>query len=159
MGVLKRAELPDVNINTGVQNINTERASLVSTKTESVPLTLNRCCRYPWKHRHGGVYEDKPKGDEWNKIVELIGPAHHQTQHHNKNIHSSHHLERQTNIYCSVNKSLLEKAWFTISHVTGFSDLVDLWVIKSKKPMILCARSTSRSREQSTKGRSRSEVT
>ena len=29
----------------------------------------------------------------------------------------------------------------------GFSDLVDLWVIKIK-PMNLCARSTSRSREQ-----------
>ena len=41
--------------------------------------------------------------------------------------------------------------------VTGFSDLVDLWVIKIKKPMILCARSMSRSREQSTKRRSRSE--
>ena len=40
----------------------------------------------------------------------------------------------------------------------GFSDLVDLWVIKIKKPMILCARSKeSRSRERSTKRRSRSE--
>ena len=39
----------------------------------------------------------------------------------------------------------------------GFDDLVDLWVIKIKKPMILCARSTSRSREQKTKRRSRSE--
>ena len=39
----------------------------------------------------------------------------------------------------------------------GFSDLVDLWVIKIKKPMILCARSTSRSREQNAKRRSRSE--
>ena len=36
------------------------------------------------------------------------------------------------------------------------SDLVDLWVIK-KQPAILCARSTSRSSEQSTKRRSRSE--
>ena len=35
-----------------------------------------------------------------------------------------------------------------------FSDLVDLWVIKIKKRMILCARSTSRSREQSKKRRS-----
>ena len=41
-------------------------------------------------------------------------------------------------------------------HVIGFSDLIDLWVIKIKKSMILCARSTSRSREQSTKLRSRS---
>ena len=32
---------------------------------------------------------------------------------------------------------------------TGVSDLVDLWVIKIKKTMILCARSTSRSREES----------
>ena len=30
----------------------------------------------------------------------------------------------------------------------GFSDLVDLWVIKIKKSMILCARSTWRSSEQ-----------
>ena len=37
------------------------------------------------------------------------------------------------------------------NHLIGFSDLVDLWVIKIKKPMILCACSTSRSREQSTK--------
>ena len=36
-------------------------------------------------------------------------------------------------------------------HVIGFPSLVDLWVIKIKKPMILCACSTSRSREQSTK--------
>ena len=43
------------------------------------------------------------------------------------------------------------------SHVIGFSALVDLWVIKIKKPMILCARNTSRSREQSTKRRSSSE--
>ena len=39
------------------------------------------------------------------------------------------------------------------------SDLVDLWVIKIKKPMILCAHSTSRSREQNTKRRSSSENT
>ena len=44
-------------------------------------------------------------------------------------------------------------------HVIGFSDLVDLWVIKLKKPMILCARSTSRSREQRTKRRLSSENT
>ena len=39
----------------------------------------------------------------------------------------------------------------------AFSDLVDLWVIKINKPMILCARSMSRSSEQSTKHRSHSE--
>ena len=39
----------------------------------------------------------------------------------------------------------------------GFPGLVDLWVIKIKRPMILCARNTSRSREQSKKRRSRSE--
>ena len=38
-----------------------------------------------------------------------------------------------------------------------FFDLVDFWVIKIKNPMILCARTTSRSGEQSTKRRSRSE--
>ena len=32
-------------------------------------------------------------------------------------------------------------------HLSGFSDLVDLWVIKIKKPIILCARSMSRSSE------------
>ena len=42
-------------------------------------------------------------------------------------------------------------------HVIGSSDPVDVWVIKIKKPMILCASSTSRSREQSTKRRSHSE--
>ena len=43
-------------------------------------------------------------------------------------------------------------------HVIEFSYLFDLWVIKIlKKPMILCARSTSSSSEQSTKRRSRSE--
>ena len=43
-----------------------------------------------------------------------------------------------------------EKHWLVTSccHTIAFSDLVDLWVIKMKKPMILCARSTSRSREQ-----------
>ena len=38
-----------------------------------------------------------------------------------------------------------------------FFDLVDLWVIQIKKAMILCARSTSRSREQNTKRTSYSE--
>ena len=37
------------------------------------------------------------------------------------------------------------------NHVIAFSDLVDLWVIKIKKPMILCAPSTWKSREQSMK--------
>ena len=39
----------------------------------------------------------------------------------------------------------------------GFYDYVDLWVIKIKTPVILCARSTSRSREQSKERRPRSE--
>ena len=38
-------------------------------------------------------------------------------------------------------------------HVIQFSDLVDLWVIKVKKPMILCARSTSTSREHKTQSK------
>ena len=38
-------------------------------------------------------------------------------------------------------------------HTIRFSDHVDLWVIKIKKPMILCARSMSRSREQSKRER------
>ena len=41
--------------------------------------------------------------------------------------------------------------------MVGFSDLIDLWVIEIKKPMILCGRSTSRSSEQNTKHTSRSE--
>ena len=32
-----------------------------------------------------------------------------------------------------------------MDHVIGVFDLLDLWVIKIKRPMILCARSTSRS--------------
>ena len=46
------------------------------------------------------------------------------------------------------------KVWLISSHVIGFSDLVDLWVIKIKKPMILCAFGTWR---PSTKYRSHSE--
>ena len=53
---------------------------------------------------------------------------------------------------------MVKKDWpLVLNSVIGLSDLIDLWVIKIKKPMILCARSTSRSREQSTKRRSRSE--
>ena len=37
------------------------------------------------------------------------------------------------------------------THVIGFSDFVDLWVIKIKKSTILCARSTTRSSEEITK--------
>ena len=44
------------------------------------------------------------------------------------------------------------------SHKIRFSDLVDLWVIKKKKSMILCARSTWRLSEQSTKCRSRRHI-
>ena len=51
--------------------------------------------------------------------------------------------------FLSINK-IVYSVSFDIHHVIGFSDLVDLWVIKIKKPMILCARSTSRSSEQST---------
>ena len=44
----KRAELPDVNINTGVQNINTERASLRNLKLwvdlELVLVTSSKTC-------------------------------------------------------------------------------------------------------------------
>ena len=59
-----------------------------------------------------------------------------------------------------VNRTLStkEKIPSTIlCNLTGVSDLVDLWVIKNKKPRILYACSTSRSREQSTKRRSCSE--
>ena len=42
------------------------------------------------------------------------------------------------------------------THVVGISDLIDLWVIKIKKPIILSTHSTLRSSEQSTKCRSRS---
>ena len=42
-------------------------------------------------------------------------------------------------------------------HVIAFPDLVDLWVIKIEKAMILCAHSTLRSRDQSTKCRTNSE--
>ena len=47
-------------------------------------------------------------------------------------------------------KQNVKRKTFPRNHVIGFSDLVDLWVIKIKNPMILCARSTSRSSEQST---------
>ena len=40
-------------------------------------------------------------------------------------------------------------------HLIGFSDLVGLWVIKIKKPMILCAPSTPRSREARNAARTR----
>ena len=44
----KRAELPDVNINTGVQSINTERASLRNLKLwvdlELVLVTSSKTC-------------------------------------------------------------------------------------------------------------------
>ena len=46
---------------------------------------------------------------------------------------------------------------FTTNQVIWFSDLIDLWVIKIEKPMILCTCSTSRSDKQSTKCRWRSE--
>ena len=39
----------------------------------------------------------------------------------------------------------LHSSNFTIRAI-GFSDLVELWVITTKEPMILCARSTSRSK-------------
>ena len=43
----------------------------------------------------------------------------------------------------------------TTFHVSGFSVLVDLWLVKINKPMILCARSTLISSKQSTKRGSR----
>ena len=44
---------------------------------------------------------------------------------------------------------------YVLHDVFGFSDLIDLWIIKIKRPIILCARSSSS--EQSTKPRSHSE--
>ena len=49
-----------------------------------------------------------------------------------------------------------QKYMASCNHMMGVSDLVGLWVIKIKKPMILCARRTPRSSEQSTKRRSSS---
>ena len=51
-----------------------------------------------------------------------------------------------------VSRSLMVRTSFLLCHmhVIGFYDLWDLWVIKMKKPVIICARSTPRSREQST---------
>ena len=58
--------------------------------------------------------------------------------------------------YEGVAFSLLDPSSFSFVKMKLFgycvirlSDLVDLWVIRIKKPMILWARSTSRSREQS----------
>ena len=45
----------------------------------------------------------------------------------------------------------LQTAYLAIHPRDQISDLVDLWVIKIKKPMIPCACSTWRSREESTK--------
>ena len=56
--------------------------------------------------------------------------------------------------YLSRNLNTLIHSRFI--HVNGFSELIDLWVIKIKKPMILCVCSRSRSSQQSTKRRSRS---
>ena len=46
-------------------------------------------------------------------------------------------FQRHAAIVCETCPNLL-------NHVIGFSDLVDLWVIKIRTPMILCARCTSR---------------
>ena len=42
-------------------------------------------------------------------------------------------------------------------HVIGFFNLIDLWVIKIREPMILCTCSTSRSSKHSTEHRSKNE--
>ena len=49
--------------------------------------------------------------------------------------------------------SFCRRAHLVFNHVILFPDLIDLWVIYIKKPMILCGHSTSWSREQSTKRR------
>ena len=57
-----------------------------------------------------------------------------------------------------INKLKMLRQLHDPSHKIRFSDLVDLWVIKKKKSMILCARSTWRLSEQSTKCRSRRHI-
>ena len=50
---------------------------------------------------------------------------------------------RSRNVKSSVSSTILEK------HFKCGSDLIDLWVIKIKKPMILCVRSTSSTKRRS----------
>ena len=57
----------------------------------------------------------------------------------------------------SINTAVTAAAFVTAASDHFFYNLVDFWVIKIKKPMILCARNTSISSEQNTKFRSRSE--
>lgn len=30
-----------------------------------------------------GIDDDKPEGNQWHKVIELIGPVHNHTQHQN----------------------------------------------------------------------------
>ena len=48
-------------------------------------------------------------------------------------------------------QQLLFRKRSVLLHAIGFFNLLDLWVIKMKKPMILCVCTTSRSREHSMK--------
>ena len=43
--------------------------------------------------RHGEVHDDKPKRHQRDKVVELIRPIHHKTEHDNQEIHAEHNLE------------------------------------------------------------------
>ena len=54
-----------------------------------------------------------------------------------------HVLFSLTFILLCLSSALTHFSFFVFNHVIGFSDLVDLWVIKIQKPMILCRRSTS----------------
>ena len=77
-------------------------------------------------------------------------------------------VERNTNLHATTNLGLVSTGapWRVLEttmyrghfetkyvkqpyHVIGFSDLIDLWVIKIKKPMILCVRSTSSTKRRS----------
>ena len=67
--------------------------------------------------------------------------------------------DREKELFCAIQFRLYSCRQNSGTECVGLSDLVDLWVTTIKKPMILCARSASRSREQSTKRRSHSENT
>lgn len=48
--------------------------------SQSFIFTVGRLLQDLRPHGHHAIDDDEPKGDEWDKVIELVGPVHHHTQ-------------------------------------------------------------------------------
>lgn len=60
----------------------TNKVTVASILTPTVGLLLKDLR----PHGHRGVDDDKPEGDQWDKVIELVRSVHYHTQHQDQEV-------------------------------------------------------------------------